>query len=69
MPARALRAEHVVAKAVTVGRPKDFIRIHQYLEESAVNLGALRQVLERHGLRDRWRAFRMKIGVADPVFG
>jgi len=67
-PTRALRAEHVVAKAVELGRPKDFIRISQYLEGDAVDLEALRAVLERHGLRDKWRSFCMRTGVADPIF-
>src|SRR6266536_420912 len=30
---RALRAEHVVATALKVGRPKDLIRISQFLDE------------------------------------
>lgn len=68
-PARALRAEHVVATSLTVGRPKDFIRIHQYLEEKAVDLDALRRVLERHRLTGKWRAFCIRTGAADPVFG
>jgi len=66
---RALRAEHVVAIAVKVGRPKDFVRIHQYLEEEAVDLDALRGVLVRHGLKDRWQGFCKRTGVADPIFG
>jgi hypothetical protein len=67
-PTRALRAEHVVATSLNVGRPKDFIRIHQYLEENAVDLDALRAVLERHGLVDKWRSFCVRTGVADPLF-
>ena len=67
-PTRALRAEHVVATSLKVGRPKDFIRIHQYLEEAAVDLDALGQVLERHGLTDKWQAFCTRTGVADPLF-
>jgi hypothetical protein len=69
VPTRALRAEHVVATSLNVGRPKDFIRIHQYLDEKAVDLDALRTVLERHGLKEKWRAFCMRTGVTDPVFG
>jgi hypothetical protein len=68
-PTRALRAEHVVATALVVGRPKDFVRIHQYLEEKAVDLDALRRVLEQHGLTDKWRAFCRRTGAADPIFG
>ena len=69
VPSRALRAEHVVATSLKVGRPKDFIRIHQYLEEGAVDLAALREVLVRHGLEAQWQAFCRRAGVADPIFG
>lgn len=64
--ARALRAEHVVATSLSVGRPKDFIRIHQYLEEHAVERDVLRAVLVRHGLAE-WRAFCMRSGIVDPL--
>jgi hypothetical protein len=65
---RALRAEYVVAKAVELGRSKDFIRISQYLDDDAVDLDALRAVLERHGLKDKWRSFCMRTGVTDLLF-
>lgn len=69
VPTRALRAEHVVAISLKVGRPKDFVRIHQYLEEEAIDLGALRGVLMRHGLKEAWHAFCRRTGVVDPIFG
>lgn len=65
--ARALRAEHVVATSLSVGRPKDFIRIHQYLEENAVDRDVLRAVLKRHGLVDKWRTFCIKFGITAPL--
>jgi hypothetical protein len=37
---RLLRPEHVVATALRVGRPKDFIRIAQFIEGNAVDLVA-----------------------------
>lgn len=65
---RALRPEHVVAIALRLGRPKDFVRIHQYLEEQAVDIDALRGVLERNGLKERWKTFCKRTGARDPVF-
>ncbi len=62
-PARIVRAEHLVAKALEVGRPKDFMRITQFLEESAVDIAALSKVLERFGLVERWNAFRRRAGL------
>ena len=63
---RTLRAEHVVATALMVGRPKDRIRISQFLAEDAVNLALLRGVLDRHDLRQTWSTFCAQAGVPDP---
>jgi hypothetical protein len=64
---RLLRAEHVVATALRVGRPKDFIRIAQFVESNAVDLRLLRGVLERHKLLDAWRSFCRRAGLTDPL--
>jgi hypothetical protein len=48
--ARILRAEHVVANAVKVGRLKDLARVEAFLDQKAVDLEKLKPVLERHGL-------------------
>lgn len=62
-PVRIVRAEHLVAKALEVGRPKDFTRIAQFAEEGAVDIAALNKVLERFGLAERWNAFRRRAGL------
>ncbi len=66
---RTLRAEHVVATALRIDRPKDRIRISQFLAEDAVDLAALRAVLDRHGMRGAWSKFCAQIGIADPYGG
>jgi hypothetical protein len=63
---RILRAEHVVATAMKVGRPKDRGRVAQFLAERAVDLDALRGVLDRHDLRDAWTRFCREAGMANP---
>jgi hypothetical protein len=63
---RVLRPEYIVAIALRVDRPKDRLRILQFLEEEAVDLDALCDVIGRHGLRDAWRAFCRRSGVVDP---
>jgi hypothetical protein len=63
---RVLRPEHIVATALRTGRPKDSIRIVQFLEENAVGIDALCDVIVRHGLRERWRTFCNRTGIADP---
>jgi hypothetical protein len=64
---RLLRAEHVVATALRVGRPKDFVRVAQFIESEAVDLRLLRDVLERHKLLDVWRLFCRRTGLTDPL--
>lgn len=61
-----LRAEHLVATALKVGRPKDFIRISQFLSENAVDLARLHAVLVRHGLLQAWSKFCAQTGNHDP---
>ena len=50
LKARCLRAEHVIAFAVRLGRLKDLARVQAFLEQKAVDFVALRDVLERHKL-------------------
>lgn len=63
---RTLRAEHVVATALMIDRPKDRVRISQFLVENAVDLAALRDVLDRHNLRGAWSRFCARTGIPDP---
>jgi hypothetical protein len=63
---RVLRPEHLIATALRVGRPKDFVRITQFLDENAVNNQRLCEVLNRHGLIETWQLFCRRTGVNDP---
>ena len=67
LKARCLRAEHVVAFAVKLGRLKDLARVEGILEQHAVDVVALKDVLERHGLIGPWRSFCMKAGIENPL--
>jgi hypothetical protein len=53
---RVMLAEHLVAIMLQTGRPKDFARIHQFLEHNVVDRDRLTDVLERHGLLEQWNA-------------
>jgi hypothetical protein len=53
--ARVMRAEHLVAIMLEIGRPKDYARISMFLENRAVNKRALTSVLKRHGLLEKWK--------------
>jgi len=63
LKARCLRAEHVVAIAVKLGRLKDLARVQAFLEEAAVDLVALKEVLQRHHLMGAWLTFCAKSGI------
>ena len=62
---RVLRAEHLVAISLRVGRPKDINRIVDFLEGGAVDLTRLAGVLERHRLGDAWIRFCSRTGMKD----
>ena len=63
---RVLRPEHVIANALRVGRPQDFIRIAQFLQEQAVDITALCALLDRHSLKDSWQSFCRRAGIGNP---
>jgi hypothetical protein len=67
LKARCLRAEHVVATAVKLGRLKDLARVEAFLDQKAVDMAALKSVLQRHNLVNAWRAFCLKAGKEDPL--
>ena len=67
LTARCLSAEHVVAIAVKLGRLKDLARVQAFLEQDAVDLAALRDVLQRHNLMANWRSFCAKAGIENPL--
>jgi hypothetical protein len=67
LKARCLRAEHLVAIAIKVGRLKDLARVQAFLESDVVDLAALKSVLERHNLMAQWLSFCTKADVEDPL--
>jgi hypothetical protein len=52
---------------LNVGRLKDLARVQTFLEQKAVDLDRLRDVLTRHGLLSVWLNFCAKAGIADPL--
>jgi hypothetical protein len=63
---RVLRPEYIVATALRVNRAKDRNRIIQFLDDEAVDIHVLCDVLDRHGLGDAWRAFCRRTSIANP---
>src|SRR5688500_15699525 len=60
---RVLLPAHIVATALRVARPKDLVRIAQFMKEEAVDPERLRQVLVRHGLTNAWLDFCRRTGI------
>ena len=50
-PAKVFRAEHIVAIAASVGRPKDKARIEQLLQQGELDSARLENILQRHKLK------------------
>src|SRR6266550_1875729 len=51
VPAKVFRAEHIVAIAASVGRPKDKARVEQLLEQADLDKTKLEKILQRHKLK------------------
>jgi|ERR1017187_1572370 hypothetical protein len=57
VPTLVMTAEHLVALALQLGRPKDFTRILQFVETGVLDANKLDQVLARHSLLAKWERF------------
>ena len=55
-----ITAEHLVAIALRTARAKDFARILQFIESGVVDAEKLGEVLQRHGLLEKWGQFEAK---------
>ena len=51
VPAKIFSAEHIVAIAASVGRPKDKARIEQLLQQADLDKTRLEKILQRHKLK------------------
>jgi len=57
VPTWVMTAEHLVALALQLGRPKDFTRILQFIEAGVLDSDKVDQILSRHGLLAKWEQF------------
>ena len=62
VPVRVALAEHLVAIMLKVGRPKDIARIEMFLSQDGVKIDKLKDVIERHGLTEKWGEYKRKFG-------
>lgn len=57
---RVVRAEHLLAIMLQTYRPKDRERMLLLLDEAKIDLSFVQAVLVRHGLVEKWEAFRKR---------
>lgn len=57
---RVLPAEHLMAISLQTGRSKDFARLAQFVEAGVADKARFDEILRRHDLEEKWRAFQMK---------
>ena len=55
-----MTAEHLAAIALKAGRLKDQNRILQFLEQSELDRASLAQIIETHGLTEKWERFKKR---------
>jgi len=55
-----VRVEHLLAIMLQTYRPKDRERILLILDEAQIDMPYLENVLERHGLQEKWSKFRRR---------
>ena len=60
VPFRVIGPLHLAVIALSVGRPKDFIRILALLESGSVDREAIAELAEKHGLSEAWERFQVK---------
>ena len=65
VPIRIFTAEHLAAIAFDLGRPKDKLRLPRFLKSPQFKASRFSEILERHGLLDRWINFR-KVIIDEP---
>jgi hypothetical protein len=57
IPTRVFGPEYLCAVALQTGRTKDYLRVSMFLEQTAVDRTALKALLGRHGLLDKFSRF------------
>jgi len=58
VPARVLRAEHLIAISLRTGRTKDRARVAMLREQASLDLNLLADILKRHQLEEKWKLWK-----------
>ena len=60
VPARIFSKEHLMAICLQTGRPKDFARLLQFIEESNPDMKRFEKIVNRHTLSEAWEKFKAR---------
>ncbi len=55
--AKVMRAEHLIAIKLQVGRARDLLHVGMLLHQAKIDHAYLQSILERFGLKEKWQAF------------
>ena len=58
LSARVFTAEYLAAITLQTGRAKDKARLLQFIEAQVIDRKRFAELVERHGLTDKWREFQ-----------
>ncbi len=69
IPTRIISAGFLCAIMLKTGRPKDLIRLSQFVEVGVLSKGAFMNILDRFSLREKWNQFVLRhFEGNDPAF-
>lgn len=60
IPTRIITAEFLSAIMLKTGRPKDLIRLSQFLEEGVLHKSTFMDIVDRFSIRDKWIHFVLR---------
>lgn len=63
IPVHVFAPEHLAAIALQLGRPKDKLRLLQFVEAHVLNENDFSAILARHKLLENWSQFKRQIGI------
>ncbi len=59
-PTRIFTAEYLAAVMLFTGRPKDQIRLAQFVDSKLIKQAAFEKIISQHALTDKWNNFKRK---------
>lgn len=58
-------AEHLAAELLRSGRRKDHARVIDLIESKKLDMKTFREIIHRHGLRERWKEFTARFDLEE----